>query len=139
MFGRKVFADMRRAGMKVGSSKTKLAQAMLEILIQLPPGTSNLKEAIVARLDLLGEMSSTREIDEAWKQTKKNAAKDYPDMFLLTDRMVLQWNDGKTIPLDKNISAANFKKLNHLARQENCSVDKLISKMVKDYEKNQGQ
>jgi hypothetical protein len=135
LLGRKDFADMRRAGMKVGSSKTKLAQGMLEILIQLPPGSSNLKEAVVARLGLLGEMSPTRDIDEAWKQTKKKAAKDYPDRFLLNDRMVLQWNDGKTVPLDKNISAVNFKKLNHLARRENCSVDKLISTLIKSYEK----
>jgi hypothetical protein len=36
MFGRKVFADMRRAGMRVGVSKAKLSEAMLKILLQLP-------------------------------------------------------------------------------------------------------
>lgn len=30
MFGRRMFAEMRRAGMGVGVSKSKLAQAMLE-------------------------------------------------------------------------------------------------------------
>ncbi len=136
MLKRNDFAKMRRAGMNVGSSsKGKLSQAMLDILIQLPYGTSNLKEAIVARMGLLGQMSPTRDIDEAWKQTKKRAAKEYPDKFILNDRMILQWNDGSVVQLDKKISTANFKKLNHLAQIENCSVNKLISNLIKHYEK----
>jgi hypothetical protein len=71
MFNRKTFSEMRRAGMGVGVSKTKLVQAMLEILIQLPEGATNLKETIVAHLGLLGQMSSTRNINAAWNDAKK--------------------------------------------------------------------
>jgi hypothetical protein len=56
MFDRKTYAQMRRAGMGVGISKAKLSQAMLEILVQLPEGTTNLKETIVANMGLLGKI-----------------------------------------------------------------------------------
>jgi hypothetical protein len=75
MFGRKMYCEMRRAGMNTGLSKAKLSQAMLEILIQLPKGTTNLKETIVFTMGELGQMSATRDINEAWNQTKKKAAK----------------------------------------------------------------
>lgn len=44
MFGRRVFSDMRRAGMGVGVSKAKLSKAMLGVLLQIPTGSANLKE-----------------------------------------------------------------------------------------------
>ena len=135
MFDRRMFAEMRRAGMGVGVSKAKLSQAMLDVLVQLPPGTANLKEATVRHLGLIGQMSATRDIDEAWKQAKKRAAKDYPDTFILDDRMALHWNDGTVIPVDRKISTANFKKLNELAQAENCTVNNLISRLIKCYEK----
>jgi hypothetical protein len=59
MFDRRMFAEMRRAGMGVGVSKSKLAQAMLEILAPLPSGTADLKDTVVARLGLLGQMSAS--------------------------------------------------------------------------------
>jgi len=74
MFDRKPYAQMRRGGMGIGISKAKLSQAMLEILVQLPKGTTNLKQTIVANLGLLGQMSATRDINEAWNQTKKSSA-----------------------------------------------------------------
>ncbi len=83
MFGRKMFGEMRRAGINVGLSKAKLSQAMLEILIQLPMGTTNLKETIVDNMGLLGHLSATRDINEAWNQTRKNAAREYPEKFVL--------------------------------------------------------
>jgi predicted AAA+ superfamily ATPase len=135
MFGSKIFGEMRRAGMNVGLSKGKLSQAMLEILIQLPMGTTNLKETIVDNMGLLGQMSATRDINEAWNQTKKKAAKEYPEKFVLVDRGILHWNDGSTKVLDKKISTVNFQKLNDLADIENCSVNKLISKLIKSYER----
>ncbi len=135
MFGRKMFGEMRRAEINVGLSKAKLSQAMLEILIQLPMGTTNLKETIVDNMGLLGHMSATRDINEAWNQTRKNAAREYPEKFVLDDRGILHWNDGSTKVLDKTISTANFQKLNDLADIENCSVNKLISKLIKSYEK----
>jgi hypothetical protein len=137
MFNRKTFSEMRRAGMGVGVSKTKLARAMLEILIQLPEGATNLKETIVAHLGLLGQMSSTRDINAAWNDAKKRAAREYPEKFMLDGRKVLHWNDGSVKIIDKKISAANFKKLNELAERENCTVNQILSKLTKYYQKGQ--
>jgi hypothetical protein len=78
-------------------------------------------------------MSATRDINDAWNQTKKNAAKLYADKFIVDERNILHWNDGSVSPLDKNISTANFKKLNELADMEHCSVDKIVSKLIRMY------
>ena len=137
MFNRKTFSEMRRAGMGVGVSKTKIAHAMLEILIQLPEGATNLKETIVAHLGLLGQMSSTRDINAAWNDAKKRAAKEYPEKFMLDGRKVLHWNDGSVKIIDKKISAANFKKLNELAERESCTVNQILSRLIKYYQKGQ--
>ncbi len=135
MFNKKMFGDMRRAGMTVGLSKGKISKAMLEILIQLPTGTTHLKESVVANLGLLGNMSATRDINAAWNEAKKKAAKEYPEKFILDGRKVLHWDDGSVKILDKKISSVNFKKLNDLAEIENCSVNQLISKLLKNYQK----
>jgi hypothetical protein len=137
MFNRKTFSEMRRAGMGVGVSKTKLAQAMLEILIQLPEGATNLKETIITHLGLLGQMSSTRDINAAWNDTKKRAARKYPEKFMLDGRKVLHWNDGSVKIIDKKISAANFKKLNELAERDNCTINQILSRLIKYYQKGQ--
>lgn len=126
---------MRRAGMGVGLSKSKLSEAMLEILLQLPQGTSNLKETIIGNMGLIGYMSATRDVNEAWNQAKKKATKLYPEKFILDNRNVLHWNDGSVKLLDREISTANYKKLNELANQENCNVNQLITKLIKAYEK----
>jgi len=135
MFSKKMFGDMRRAGMTVGLSKGKISKAMLEILVQLPTGTTHLKEIVVANLGLLGHMSATRDINAAWNEAKKKAAKEYPEKFILDGRKVLHWNDGSVKILDKKISSVNFKKLNDLSEIENCSVNQLISKLLKNYQK----
>ena len=123
--------------MGVGVSKTKLARAMLEILIQLPEGATNLKETIIAHLGLLGQMSSTRDINAAWNDAKKRAAREYPEKFMLDGRKVLHWNDGSVKIIDKKISAANFKKLNELAERESCTVNQILSRLIKYYQKGQ--
>jgi hypothetical protein len=130
-----MFADMRRAGMGVGVSKSKLTRAMLEILVQLPPGTTDLKETIVAHLGLLGQMAATRDINAAWNDAKKQAAREYPDRFILDSRKVLHWNDGSVKVLDKDLSAANLKKLNELAAAEQCSVNQMVSKLIQHYKR----
>jgi hypothetical protein len=135
MFSKKMFGDMKRAGMTVGVSKGKISKAMLEILVQLPTGTTHLKETVVANLGLLGNMSATRDINAAWNAAKKKAAKEYPEKFILDGRKVLHWNDGSVKILDKKISSVNFKKLNDLTEIENCSVNQLISKLIKNYQK----
>jgi hypothetical protein len=133
MFNRRTFADMRRAGFGVNVSKSKITQAMIEILSQLPSGTSNLKEVVVAHLGLLGQMSSSRDINAAWNEAKKRAANEYPEKFILGARNMLQGNDGSVKVLDKKISTANFRKLNELADADNCTVDQVISKMIARY------
>jgi hypothetical protein len=135
MSNRGIFADMRRSGFGIGVSKAKLVKAMLEILPQLPIGTQRLKDTVVANLGLAGQMTPTRDLTAAWDETKKKAAKQYPDKFILDDRNVLHWNDGSVEILDKKVSAANFKKLNELAQVDGCTVNHLVSKLIKAYQK----
>ncbi len=56
---------------------------------------------------------------------------------MLDGRKVLHWNDGSVKIIDKKISAANFKKLNELAERENCTVNQILSKLTKYYQKGQ--
>ncbi len=135
MFDKKMFGQMRKSGMGIGLSKSKLSEAMLEILLQLPEGTINLKDTIVANMGIMGYMSATRDINAAWNQTKTKAAKLYPEKFILDGRKVLHWNDGAVKVLDKSISLANFKKLNEIADRENCNVNQVITRLVKSYKK----
>ena len=111
-------------------SKNRLSKMMLEILLQFPAGTKNLKDNITLRLGSIAQMSATRDINEAWDATKTKAAKLYPDRFLLDKRKVLQWNDGSVRVLDEKISLINFKKLNELAETQNCSVNALVTKLI---------
>ncbi len=108
---------------------------MLQVLTQLPAGTKELKETIVAHLGMLGQMSATRDINAVWNETKKKAVKEYPQIFVLGPRGVLQWNDGSQRVLDKTISTANFKKLNDLADTEGCTVDQIVTGLLRYYEK----
>ena len=136
MSSKSFFSNMSREGFGPGISKAKLSNIMLEILLQLPVGTKNLKDNILYNMGLTGQMSTTRDINEAWTQTKKKAAKLYPEKFILDNRNTLNWNDSSKKALDKDISLINFKKLNKLAENENCNVNQLISKLIKYYEKN---
>jgi hypothetical protein len=117
-------------------SKGRLANMMLERLLELPNGAKNLKDNIVLRLGMIGQLSSSREINAAWNETKNKAAKLHPDKFIVDDRGVLHWNDGSIKLLDKSISNANFRKLNELASAEKCDVNSLVSKLISFYKKN---
>ena len=68
-------------------------------------------------------------------ETKKRAAKLYPEKYILDGRNVLHSNDGTVKILDKKISGKNFKTLNELAEQKQCGVDQLISKLITVYKK----
>ncbi len=116
-------------------SKGRLSKMMLEILSEFPSGTKNLKENVTLRLGMIGQMSTTRDINAAWNETKKKAANLYPEKFLLDGRGVLHWNDGNVKIWDKKISSMNYKKLNKLAEDENCSVDALVSRLISYYKK----
>ncbi len=117
-------------------SKGRLANMMLERLLELPNGAKNLKDNIVLRLGMIGQLSSSREINAAWNETKIKAAKLYPDKFIIDDRGVLHWNDGSIKFMDKSISSTNFKKLNELANVEKCDVNSMVSKLISFYKKN---
>ena len=116
-------------------SKGRLSKMMLEILSEFPSGTKHLKENVTSRLGMIGQMSTTRDINAAWNETKKKAANLYPEKFILDGRGVLHWNDGSVKILDKKISSTNYKKLNELAEQENCSVNALVSRLISYYKK----
>lgn len=117
-------------------SKGRIAKIMLERLLELPFGATHLKDNVTLRLGMIGQFSTSREINAAWNETKKKAAKLHPDKFILDGRGVLHWNDGSVTILDKNISSANFKKLNDLADAEDCSVNSMVTKLVTHYKKN---
>ncbi len=124
---------MRRAGLGVSISSAKLSAAMLDVLLQLPVGSMNLKETVVRHLGLLGQMTPVRDINQAWNQTKKKAAQLYPEKFILEGRNTLAWNNGTKRVLDKDISSANLKKLNDLADIEKCTVNAMVTKLIKAY------
>jgi hypothetical protein len=116
-------------------SKGRLSKMMLDVLLELPFGAKNLKVNVTVRLGIIGQMSTSRDINAAWNETKKKAAKLYPDKFILDGRNVLHWNDGSVKVLDKKILNANFKKLNELADSENCNVNAMVSKLISFYKK----
>ena len=116
-------------------SKGRLSKMMLDILLEFPSGAKNLKDNVTLRLGLIGQMSTTRDINAAWNETKKKAARLYPDKFILDERSFLHWNDGSVKVLDKKISSANFKKLNELAVTENCNVNAMVSKLISSYKR----
>ncbi len=117
-------------------SKGRLTKMMLERLLKLSDGATHLKENVTLRLGMVGQLSTSREINAAWSETKKKAAKLHPDKFILDGRGVLRWNDGSVKILDKKISSANHKKLNALADTENCNVNSMVSKLITSYKKN---
>ena len=116
-------------------SKGRLSKMMLEILSEFPSGTKSLKENVTLRLGMIGQLSTTRDINAAWNETKRKAANLYPGKFILDGRGVLHWNDGNARILDRKISSANYKKLNELANNENCNVDALVSRLISYYKK----
>ena len=116
-------------------SKGRLSKMMLDILLEFPSGAKNLKDNVTLRLGMVGQMSTARDINAAWNETKKKAAKLYPDKFILDGRNVLHWNDGSVIVLDKAISSANYKKLNELTDIENCNVNAMVSELISYYKK----
>ena len=116
-------------------SKGRLTKMMLEKLSELSDGATHLKENVTLHLGMIGQFSTSREINAAWNETKKKAAKLYPDKFILDGRGVLHWNDGSIKILDKKISSANYKKLNELADTENCNVNSMVSRLITSYKK----
>ncbi len=72
------FAEVRRAGFDIGLSTGKLAKAMVEVLLQLPPEATPSKEVVVQHFGLLGQMSKTRDINAAWNSAKRQVVREHP-------------------------------------------------------------
>lgn len=124
--------------MALRSKGRRLVDKMLEELLKLPPGTKKLKDNVLLRIGSIRSivfLNSKREINEAWEIAKKRAAKNHPDIFILDDRNILNWNDGSVKILDKKITRTNFKKLNELAEKEGVSVNAMVSKLITLYKK----
>jgi hypothetical protein len=51
---RGLFAEARRAGFDLGISTGKLTMAVVDVLLQLPPGATPSKEVVVRHLGILG-------------------------------------------------------------------------------------
>jgi hypothetical protein len=85
-----IYADMRRAGYDIGTSKAELVRLMLRALLVIEPGTPDLKDAVLARLGRDGQMAKARDIQAAWQTAKRRAAKDYLDRFVLEGK-ILRW------------------------------------------------
>ncbi len=116
-------------------SQGRLVKMMVEKLLNLPKGTSDIKGSAIANLGIIGDACTTRYLTEAWNKAKKIAARDYPDRFILDNRSTLQWKEEDVKILDKNISQANYKKLNELADNENLNVDEMVSLLIGNYKK----
>jgi hypothetical protein len=135
VFNKKSFGGKRTSDSN--ESQKKLAEQMLEILLQLPEGKWNLRESVVDKLEELGELPSRREIDAAWEIVKKKASKSYSRKFVLDRRKELIWIDDpantRKLVLDKKISARHIQKLNELAHAEGCTVDQMVEKLILAY------
>ena len=78
---RRYFAEVRRAGFDIGVSAGKLARAMVDVLLQLPPEATPSKEVVVRHLGLLGQVAKTRDVNAAWNRAKRQVARGQPDRF----------------------------------------------------------
>ena len=88
-----IFADMRRAGYDIGTSKAELVRLMTRALLQIEPGAPDLKAAVLARLGQDGAMAKSRDIQSAWQTAKRRAAREQPERFRLEGK-TLRWNPG---------------------------------------------
>jgi hypothetical protein len=131
---REYFAQMRRAGFDIGLSVRKLADAMVAILTQLPPGAPTTKESVAGQLGPVGAMSKTRDINAAWNSAKRQIVRECPERFAL-DGKVLRWaSDLQGRSLDK-LSTAGHRKLAILAAKEGMTPDQLLGHLIASWRK----
>ncbi|MBI4563965.1 MAG: hypothetical protein HY716_04635 [Planctomycetes bacterium] len=123
------FAPMRRAGFDAGISIGKLTKAMVEVLFRLPPQATPSKEAVVARLGLLGQMTKTRDINAAWNRAKRQAAQEFPDRFWLDGKVPRRASDMDGRPRAK-LSTAGHRKLTTLAAKEGLTPDEFLNRLI---------
>ena len=123
------FAQIRRVGLNLGLSAGKLAEAMVEVLLQLAPEAKPSKVVVVQHLGLLGRMSKTRDINSAWTSAKRRVAREHPEKFSL-DGKILRWaRDLEDRPREK-LSSAGRRKLATLAAKEGMTPDELLNHLI---------
>ena len=123
------FAQVRRAGFDIGLSTGKLARAMVDVLLQLPPEAAPSKELVVQHLGLLGQMSKTRDINAAWNSAKRQVVREHPDRFCL-DGKVLRWASAVGERRREKLSTAGQRKLAALAARAGITPDELLSRLI---------
>ena len=126
------FAQVRRSGFDIGLSTGKLAKAMVDVLLQLPPEAAPSKELVVQHLGLLGQMSKTRDINAAWNNAKRQVVREQPDRFCL-DGKVLRPASAMEDRRREKLSAAGHRKLATLAAQEGMSPDELLGRLISSW------
>jgi hypothetical protein len=126
------FSQARRGGFDLGLSTGKLTRAMVEVLLQLPPGAAPSKDVVVRHLGLLGQMSKTRDINTAWNTAKRQVAREHPDRFCL-DGKVLRWASDKEGRTREKLSAAGHRKLAKLAATEGTTPDELLGRLISSW------
>ena len=126
------FAQVRRAGFDIGLSTGKLAKAMVDLLLQLPPEATPSKELVVQHLGLLGQMSKTRDINTAWNSAKRQVVREHPDRFRL-DGKVLRWATAMEHRPREKLSAAGHRRLTALATKEGITPDELLGRLISSW------
>jgi hypothetical protein len=126
------FAQVRRAGFEIGVSSGKLAQAMVEILLQLPPTTASSKEVVVPHLGLLGQMSRSRDLNTAWNSAKRRIVREHPEKFCLDGKTLRRATAVEDRPREK-LSAAGHRKLTTLAAKEGLTPDDLLGRLISSW------
>ena len=117
------------AGFDIGISTAKLAQAMVEVLSQLPPEATPSKEVVVRHLGLLGQIAKTRDVNAAWNRAKRQVVREQPDRFCL-DGKVLRWATALENRSREKLSTAGHRKLAILAAKEGITPDELLSRLI---------
>jgi len=126
------FAQVRRAGFDIGLSTGKLAKAMVDVLLQLPPEAAPSKELVVQHLGLLGQMSKTRDINAAWSSAKRQVVREHPDRFCLDGKVLRPASAMEDRPREK-LSAAGQRRLATLAAKEGMTPDELLSRLISSW------
>ena len=126
------FAQIRRAGFDIGLSTGKLAKAMVDVLLQLPPEAAPSKEVVVQHLGLLGQMTKTRDINAAWNRAKRQIVREHPDRFCL-DGKVLRWASAVGERRREKLSTTGHRRLAALAAREGITPDELLGRLISSW------
>ena len=126
---RELFGSARQAGFDVGLSTGKLTRAMVEVLLQLPPGATLSKETVLQHIGVLGQMSRTRDVNAAWTSAKRQVVRDFPDRFCLVGKVLRSAAAVEDRPREK-LSTTGLRKLTTLAAREGMTPDVLVGCLI---------